>query len=352
MSSSTIRSGLLGRREQAARVGDRGAVGRPDEALVADRRRPSRARRSAGRRAGATASARIDSSASERSAVEPSLGRAMASGVVRNGVRSAVALAPVERRVRVAIEQPPVGAGGGERRDPDRQREGLPRPGRVAAVQRAREDVAGGRETRARCRCRAGGSRTRRRRCGRPGRSGAGTARRSARGPLSSSSPAAWPRPSLIFLRSSTSTRRRASGVCWRAAWLIWRASSSWNARWLPRPVRPSISRVEAGLAVELEQPAALLLELVDVAKDRPREAGHRERDDDRADDEEADRRVGAGTAAGPEALDRRNGHEHGELDDEDRGSSALGWRRSGGRGSGGRGSGVWSGMVSDGGMD
>ena len=58
----------------------------------------------------------------------------------------------------------------------------------------------------------------------------------------SSRSPPAWPCVSLTTLRSSTSIRRSASGRSMRLDTSSWRASSSWNARWLPSPVSPSTS--------------------------------------------------------------------------------------------------------------
>ena len=56
------------------------------------------------------------------------------------------------------------------------------------------------------------------------------------------SSPAPWPFASLIVLRSSTSTISSASEVPSSRAIASCMSSSSWNARWLPRPVSPSRS--------------------------------------------------------------------------------------------------------------
>ena len=81
--------------------------------------------------------------------------------------------------------------------------------------------------------------------------------------------------------------------------------------------------RVVAGLAVELEQLGALALELLDRVEHAPGKVGHRRWQADRAEEQDEDRAIVAGSGAGPESLDRGEPHDHRELD-EHRGDQAA----------------------------
>ena len=134
--------GPFGGGEQGARVGDRGALGRTDQALVADRLAGrQREDRLIDRTEHLVGQDRTDhlGQVLDRAIV----GRdAVSTRIEGRGVRPAVALAPVERGVGVAVEQAALVARRRECRDPDRQRERVDRMGWVAAVESPGEETA------------------------------------------------------------------------------------------------------------------------------------------------------------------------------------------------------------------
>ena len=137
----------------------------------------------------------------------------MAARVERDDRRPAVALAPVQRGVGVAVEVVARQCSApGRRTRRSRPRTARSVPLGSPPLTADGEDAPRRRPGRSRRRRPAAGSRTRRHRRGTPGRRAAGPTRSTRPTASSSRSPPAWPFVSLTTLRSSTSISSSASG--------------------------------------------------------------------------------------------------------------------------------------------
>ena len=218
---------------------------------------------------------------------------AVATRVVGDGIRAAVALAPVQGGVRVAIQQAAQGAGRRIGGDPDRKRERFDGVARERPVERAGEHPP---------------------RDGQPGLDvGAGQ----HDGELVAADPE---RPVATTDGAQRDTPDRSEEfIAHRVAVLVvdllevvdvdeqqgerglvaGRVLELATQLLLERPVVAQAGqaveqRVLARPPVQVDQPGAVVLESLDVADDRPGQLGHQDRDEEGAQREEGERQPGA----------------------------------------------------------
>ena len=301
--------GALGGREQRAGVRERRALGQPDEALVADR--PARRERE-DRLVDRTQQPSGEDRADRRAQVldRAIVGRqAVAARVVRGGVGPAVALAPVQGRVGVAVQQAALDARRREGGHADRQRERLGRPRRIAAAQPAGEDPAGdgqaGVDVRARQDDRELVAPDPERAVIAPKRGGHGPADRLQE--LVAAGVASLVVDALEVVDVDQQERQRRAtpdGHVELAGELFLERSMVSEAG------QAVEQRILARLPVQLTQSRVLPRQPPDVAQDGPSQTGEDERDDDHGGQQEDD---GAGlsrSGARPETLDGRDPHQ------------------------------------------